>query len=167
MKRLTLLRHAKSSWDETGIPDHDRPLAKRGLRNAPRMGKRLARRGVKPDLILSSSAKRARQTAELIEPALKHATLVLRADPQIYLASPGKLLALVAGIDDAVDELILVGHNPGFTQLANMLLPDLSLMNLPTAGAVGIDCEIESWAEIDSGRRGLRFYDFPKNPEPV
>ncbi len=162
MKRLTLLRHAKSSWDDVRLDDHDRPLSKRGLRDAPRMGERLARHGLEPDLLLTSSARRARQTAELIEPAFRHARAQLVIEPAIYLASPGDLLAMLAAVDDAIDELILIGHNPGLTVLANMLLPELALDNLPTAGAVAVDCDTPGWSTIDSAAFRLRFHDYPK-----
>lgn len=162
MKRLTLLRHAKSSWDETGLDDHDRPLAARGLRDAPRMGKRLAAHGIAPDAIFSSSAVRARQTAELVAPLLGLDRTGIRIEPAIYLASPGELLAVLARIDDAIEELVLVGHNPGLTLLANMLLPDLALANLPTAGAVAIDCDTATWSGIDAAGFELRVCDYPK-----
>jgi phosphohistidine phosphatase len=167
MKQLTLLRHAKSSWDDSRLPDHDRPLARRGLRDAPRMGARLASRGLEPDLMLTSSATRARETAELVRGELNNGPVALRVEPKIYLATPGELLAVIASVEDAVDSLVVIGHNPGFTQLANMLLPDLDLLNLPTAGVVCIECDIPSWDAIDAGSRRLEFYDFPKNPEPA
>ena len=167
MKQLTLLRHAKSSWDDSRVADHDRPLAKRGLRDAPRMGQRLASRGLKPDLLLTSSATRARETAELVTEQLANARLALRIELKIYLATPGELLAVIESVEDTVGSLVVVGHNPGFTQLANMLLPDLELLNLPTAGVVCMQCDIASWSEIDAGSRRLQFYDFPKNPNPV
>lgn len=167
MKRFVLFRHAKSSWDKRGLADHDRPLADRGLRDGPCMGERLARRGIEPDLLLTSSAKRARQTAGLIEPALRHAGLSQKVDPEIYLASPGKLIAILKAVGDDVDELVLVGHNPGLTQLANMLLPGLRLHNLPTAGAVAIASEAEHWRDLDAAGLSLLFYDYPKNANPA
>ncbi|HUF73473.1 MAG TPA: histidine phosphatase family protein [Gammaproteobacteria bacterium] len=167
MKRFVIFRHAKSSWDKRGRADHDRPLADRGRRDGPRMGERLARRGIKPDLLLVSSAKRARETAELIEPALKHASLAQVIDPDIYLASSGKLIEILKTVSDDVDELLLIGHNPGLTQLANQLLPEFRLHNLPTAGAVAIESEAERWRYLDTTGLHLRFYDYPKNPDPV
>lgn len=166
LKTLTLLRHAKSSWDDDALPDHDRPLAARGLDDAPRMGLRLAARGLEPDLILSSTAARARQTAELVLAGLG-GTAELRSDPRIYLASPGELLAVIAGVGDDIRELMLVGHNPGMTELVRMIVPGLGLANLPTAGAVAVDCETSRWSSVDAAAFALRFYDFPKNPEPI
>jgi phosphohistidine phosphatase len=167
VKRLTLLRHAKSSWAEHGLADDDRPLSNRGRHDAPRMGERLAARGLQPDLILSSPAVRARQTAALAAPAFRHAVIETRFESDIYLASPGELLRVLSHVDDTFHDILLVGHNPGLTTLANMLLPELALNNLPTAGAVSVDCATESWHEIDAARFSLRFYDFPKNPQSV
>jgi len=127
------------------------------------MGARLAARGLRPDLLLTSSATRALQTAELIEPSLRHSALETRADPNIYLASPGELLRVLSRVSDDIGELVLIGHNPGLTLLANMMLPDLELDNLPTAGAVAINCDTPSWRDIESARSSLSFYDYPKN----
>jgi phosphohistidine phosphatase len=163
VKNLTLFRHAKSSWDERGLADRKRPLSKRGLRDAPIMAARMFERGLEPDLLLSSPATRARQTAEFLAKAFSSAAPNLRLEPSLYLASPGELLAAVSAVSDDIDSMILIGHNPGLTRLANLLLSDLALANLPTAGAVSIDCETDSWHGIESGAFSLRFYDFPKN----
>ena len=162
MKILTLLRHAKSSWDDAGLADHDRSLAKRGYHDAPRMGRRLAELGLEPDLLLTSSALRARQTAELVEPKLRNDRLTVAVDPNLYLASPGELLHVLQQTAASIDCLVMVGHNPGLTQLANMLLPTLNLDNLPTAGAVAIECDVENWAQLDAAARKLLFYEYPK-----
>jgi phosphohistidine phosphatase len=163
MKLLTLLRHAKSSWDDTRLDDHDRPLAERGHRDAPSMGERLARRRLNPDLLLTSTAERARQTAEYVSSALGLPASRTRIERRLYLASPGELLLLLAEIDDGIESLLLIGHNPGLTELANRLLPFLRLDNLPTTGVLAIDCDATSWKRIDRADLSLRFYDFPKN----
>jgi phosphohistidine phosphatase len=165
VKRLTILRHAKSSRSDDRLADRERLLSQRGERDAPQMGKRLARHGLKPDLILSSPAVRARQTAERVALALNYRADDIRYDAALYLASPGDLLEVLANVNDGIDELILVGHNPGMTQLANMMLAELKLNNLPTAGAVAIDTGVPSWGQIDAGAFSLRFYDYPKNAD--
>lgn len=162
MKLLTLVRHAKSSWDDERLDDHDRPLAPRGHRDAPRMGKRLAQRQLDPDLLLTSTALRARETADYLAAALGVSPSSIRVERRIYLASPGELLRIVGELDDGLENVLLVGHNPGLTDLANMLLPSLRLDNLPTAGVVAVDCETSRWKDIDSADLSLRFYDFPK-----
>lgn len=163
MKRLTLLRHAKSSWEDPGLRDFERPLARRGQRDAPMMGARLAQRGFAPDLLLTSPAVRAEQTARLVATKLATAELEYRSHENLYHASPGEILSIVASIEDIYDDVLLVGHNPGLTQLANMLLPTLRLANLPTCGVVAIDGESSSWRQFDSATFSLRFYDYPKN----
>ena len=100
------------------------------------MGKRLARRGLDPDLLLTSTALRARETADYLAAALDIERSRIRVERRIYLASPGELLKVIAALDDSLASVLLVGHNPGLTDLANMLLPSLDLDNLPTAGVV-------------------------------
>ena len=163
MKRLILLRHAKSSWSEDGLPDFERPLSSRGERDAPRMGTRLLERSIQPDLVLSSPARRARRTATLVAQALDYLDDRIRLDARLYLATPMEILAVVAEQADAVDDLLVVGHNPGLTELTNVLMPELELANLPTAGTVAIDCATEHWAEIRNVQRTLVYYDYPKN----
>jgi len=168
MRRLVLLRHAKSSWADDRLDDHDRPLAKRGRHDAPRMGERLRARGANPGLILASSAARARATAELVAAALGgDASSRIRIVPELYLASPRTLLAIASRQDEGVRELMLVAHNPGMTELANRLLPGLDLANLPTTGVVAVDFEGATWAAIEAGEPRLAYYDYPKNPLPV
>jgi phosphohistidine phosphatase len=128
------------------------------------MGVRLARHGLSPDLILSSPAIRARQTAERVAIALNYPSENIHYDDALYLASPGQMLEVLTHVSDGIDELILVGHNPGMTQLANMMIADLALDNLPTAGAVAINADIANWRQIDAGPFSLRLYDYPKNP---
>jgi len=167
LKRLLLLRHAKSSWRENDLDDHDRPLAKRGLTDAPRMGERLRLRGVAPGLILSSTAVRARATAEAVASSLKVGATRFALEADLYLATPGEILHVLSRQSDELDELMLVGHNPGMTGLVNMLLPSLRLSNLPTCGVVAVDFDIESWSELTACGPILAYYDYPKNPLPA
>lgn len=129
------------------------------------MGKRLAGHGLRPDLILSSPAVRARQTAEFVAQALDYPPSDIRYDAAVYLARPVELLEVLASVNDGIDELILVGHNPGMTELVNTMLPELALPNLPTAGAVAIDADIDSWRQIAAEFCSLRVYDFPKSTD--
>ncbi|MGW8369535.1 MAG: SixA phosphatase family protein, partial [Gammaproteobacteria bacterium] len=154
---------AKSDWSHDHLEDHDRPLARRGLRDAPRMGDRLAHRGIKPDLLLTSSARRAVDTAKLVEPAIRHAALTVQVEPTIYLASPREMLDLLAEQSNELDEILLVGHNPGLTELINRLLPSLALANLPTAGVAAFESTAEDWAGFASAELKLLFLDYPKN----
>jgi phosphohistidine phosphatase len=166
MKHLILLRHAKSSWKSTMLGDVDRPLAERGERDAPRIGERLKSRGAHPTLLLTSPARRALRTAELIGRALGLAREQTRTVPALYLATPGEIRAVVAAQDDTHDCLMLVGHNPGLTDLVNELLPGLALDNLPTAGVVGLDLAGATWSAAARLRGRLSYFDYPKNPAP-
>lgn len=165
MKRLILFRHAKSSWKDERSKDVDRPLAERGKRDAPRMGRRLKARDARPELMLTSHAKRALQTAKLLAGELDYSYDDLEIDERLYLASPESILAVVAKQDDGLDSVLLVGHNPGLTELVNRLVPSLELDNLPTSGAVAVDFDVRSWRDVVSAAAKLAYYDFPANPE--
>lgn len=159
------MRHAKSSWDDEALTDHARPLSARGERDAPRMAKRLKKRGERPALYLSSGATRALQTAEIVASELGAARADVRVDDALYLASPATILAVVAAQSDSCSSLIVFGHNPGMTDLVNELAPALALDNLPTAGIVALDCDIARWRDVDAASCRLLYLDYPKNPD--
>jgi phosphohistidine phosphatase len=163
VKRLILLRHAKSSWDDPELPDHERPLSKRGQRDAPRIGERLRNRHSRPALIITSDAVRALATATIVAQIWKYPHDSLRVEPGIYLATPSTMLRIIGAQDDALPTLMIVGHNPGLTELANCLLPSFELDNLPTAGVLAIDFDTPHWAGVDSAPAELAYYDYPKN----
>ncbi|MHB8763516.1 MAG: SixA phosphatase family protein [Deferrisomatales bacterium] len=164
MKRLTLVRHAKSSWADGSLTDFDRPLNGRGKRDAPEIGRRLAARGVAPDAVVTSPAVRARKTARKLAAELGFPPGEIREAPEIYDAELETLVALVRGLDDAWDRVLLVGHNPGFTDLANWLTGG-ALANLPTCGALGVELGVEAWGELRAGGGTPAFYDTPKDGE--
>jgi phosphohistidine phosphatase len=165
MKRLTLVRHAKSSWKDRTLDDSQRPLSRRGEQDAPKMGARLLARKARPSLIMSSPAARALATAKLIADTLGYPMEFLQVEPRLYLATPKEMLALIAGQEDSFSDLLLVGHNPGMTEVANRLVPELRLDNLPTAGVVAMDFQTRKWSELPATRGELAYYDYPKNPE--
>jgi phosphohistidine phosphatase len=162
MLKLSLLRHAKSSRDNPDLDDFDRPLAARGLRDAPEMGKRLAGRGIRPALIVTSPAKRALQTARLISHEIGVPARKLREDDRIYMAGVPALIGVIRELDDAIGHVLLVGHNPGFTDFVNRI-SDGDIGNLPTCGYVEIEFDHTRWK--DTGRRDGRLvhFNFPKN----
>ncbi len=166
VKQLILMRHAKSSSNDSSLPDFDRPLAPRGERDAPRMAQRLEARGVRRTLLLTSPAKRARHTARHVAHELGDG-VEQRRDDRLYLATPDVLLAVIADQSDGNSSIMLVGHNPGLTELANAIVADFALDNLPTGGVVAIDLDIASWSEIRGARGRLAYYDFPKNDGPA
>ncbi|HEY7745551.1 MAG TPA: histidine phosphatase family protein [Desulfuromonadales bacterium] len=163
MKRLTLVRHAKSSWEDPALADFDRPLSKRGKQDAPLMGERLAGRDPRPELIISSPAKRARKTARLIARELELTDDRLILVMEIYEAEPEILLKVVRGLDNRWAHVLLVGHNPGLTELGN-LLADCGIENIPTCGALCLDFDADDWQNLGSSSGSLVFYDYPKKP---
>lgn len=161
-KRVTLLRHAKSSHHDLSLNDHDRPLNSRGKRDAPVMGKRLAARGGRPSLIVTSTAKRARQTARLVARAIGYPIEFIQSERELYLADPDSILGVIAGQDNTFNDIIVCGHNPGMTDLAS----DLSgtyIENVPTCGMVILDAEIDTWDQLGRSRCDLVEFDYPKN----
>jgi len=162
MRQLTLVRHAKSSWDDPGQDDFDRPLNKRGHRDAPEMGKRLRDRGCRPDLVLVSPALRARQTAELVLEPLSLGKDAVRFDAGIYDASCVALLQLVRSQPESVTHLMMIGHNPGFTELWNLLCRE-PVDNIPTCAAFSlVVADLGSWSGLKEGSGETSFVDYPK-----
>ena len=162
MKTLTLVRHAKSSWKDTSLADRDRPLNKRGEQDAPEMGRRIVAAGIRPSLIVSSPAVRAWSTARIIADAIGYPREFLQRDKSLYLASVNTILDVIVAQDNGFNSLMLVGHNPGFTDFANYLVPGLT-NNIPTAGVVCVQLDTEDWSLYDKPGVELVLYDFPKN----
>jgi len=160
MKTLFLLRHAKSSWDDAGLSDFDRPLNDRGLLTAPFMGKLMCERGLEPSTILSSPAQRAKQTAVLVKEASGFSHEI-QFDDRIYEASPHNLAQVASEIDDTHASAMLVGHNPGMEGLIRYLTGCLEPM--PTAALAVIGLNIDRWNEIDAGSGELRVVYRPKD----
>jgi phosphohistidine phosphatase len=163
-KRLTLLRHAKSSWNNPGLDDRDRPLNTRGEQDAPMMGQRLLKKHLRPSLILTSPAKRARQTAKIIAREIGYPIEFLQTERELYLAQPETMLDVIAQQDNAFNDIVLCGHNPGITELSNRL-SGASIDNVPTCGMVFLEADIASWDEIHNAHCVLTEFDFPKRPE--
>lgn len=162
MKTLYLLRHAKSSWEDIHLDDFDRPLNKRGRNNAPLMGNILAKNNHSIQLIISSPAKRALTTALLVAKELKYKSEKIIKDKRAYLARPSELLKIIQESPNDIDHLMLVSHNDGLTELANLLSPH-PVENIPTAGIVSITFNCSSWKEISKTKAKFNFFDFPKN----
>lgn len=162
MKTLYLIRHAKSSWNDFSVKDIDRPLNDRGKKNAPFMGKILADSGLKPDVMISSPAKRAFSTAKKIANELGYEKDYIVIEPTIYEAEIKDLLHLVNGLKDEWKTVVLFGHNPGFTEFCNYLSGS-DLLNIPTCGVAKIELDIKSWKMASKETGHLKSFDFPKN----
>jgi len=152
MKTLLILRHAKSSWDNPALDDHERPLNARGERDAPRMGQLAREKGLRAELVISSDAVRARLTAEAMAQATGYNGQIL-LDPRLYHASAAEILAVLrSAVDDNLATAMIVGHNPGLEELLAHLTGDPE--NLPTAALAQIALRIESWSDLDTTTRG-------------
>lgn len=162
MKTLYILRHAKSSWKFEELSDHDRPLNKRGRSDALLMGQELASRGVKPNMIMSSSAVRALSTATLVGKEMEYDADDIVVNEKIYGAGQEDLLDIVQEAPAEVQYLMIVGHNEAITDFANSLTPE-HVASLPTTGIVALEFDCDSWYEISRENAKFLFYDFPKN----
>jgi phosphohistidine phosphatase len=150
MKTLLILRHAKSSWDDPSLPDHDRPLNKRGLRDAPRMGLLIRDQDLTPDLIVSSTALRARTTAEIVaEVSGCENEVLLTAD--LYQASPDGYIAVLQGLSPDIETAMVVGHNPCLEDLLDDLTDESE--RLPTCALAHVLLPIDDWSALDLDSR--------------
>jgi len=164
MKRLLLLRHAKAVPATDPLVDIDRPLADRGERDARRIGERLRQQRVQPALILTSPAARALRTAQLVARTVDYPLDTIALDRRLYLAEPAAIIEIIAAQDAAIETLLVVGHNPGLTELVHRVLPSFDVDDLPTCAVVGLDyTDAASWGRVASDAAALSYYDYPKN----
>lgn len=168
MLTLSLLRHAKSNWDDAALEDFERPLAKRGENAAPRIGAYMAEHGLAPQLILCSPAVRARQTLDLMLPHLAGGPTVVYED-NFYLAAPSVLLARLRRVDAKLDHVMIVGHDPGMQALAVDLSgegePEMLqavARKFPTAALAVIRFKARAWAKAGPGSGRLELFMTPK-----
>jgi phosphohistidine phosphatase len=160
-KKLLIVRHAKSDWNQSGIRDFDRPLNDRGERNAPEMARRLVKHGLVPQLLVSSPALRALSTAKIFANVFGYQHSDIVRVPEIYEARSLTLLEIVNGLDNSADFVALFGHNPGVSHLASKLV-DSQYFDLPTCGMVLLKFPFDDWKLISAGTGTLKMEDFPK-----
>ncbi len=163
MKRLWILRHAKSSWDEPDLADHDRPLAPRGRKAGKRIARWADANGVRPDLVLCSSAVRALATLELVRPGLGDPTEEVESG--LYHASATQLVARLSMVDDSVTGVLLLGHNPAMLDLAARLAPP-GPDAFPTGALACLRLEIERWDGVRPGCGRLEDLVVPRSLAP-
>lgn len=161
MKKLYLIRHAKSSWKYPELSDFDRPLNKRGKRDAPLMAEVIKEKKIVPDLIIASSALRTKTTAMVIAKkiGIKKEKIVFKES--IYESSMIELLRVIENVDDSVKSLFLVGHNPGLNLLAEYLINSY-VTNIPTCAIFAIELDIKEWNRVSEGCGKTLFFDYPK-----
>lgn len=169
MKVLSLLRHAKSSWDEASLVDFERPLAPRGRKAAPLMGRHMREIGLAPDLVVCSTAVRTRETAKLALQALGRPDLRIVYDDAIYEATVAVLTSRLRAVPDDVGHVLMIGHNPGLQSLALLLagnrLPEAYRTlaeKLPTGGLVVLHLDIAHWADLAAACGTVVHYATPR-----
>ncbi|UTV30583.1 SixA phosphatase family protein [Photobacterium atrarenae] len=159
MKLLFLVRHAKSSWEDPTLDDHDRPLSDRGRKNAPEMVGRLNAWRTGPQVILSSSALRAFKTAEYFADGLESHPR-LEVCPALYTDSAKGLLKVIKAVPPQIEYLMVICHNPAINELVNQL--GLRTDNVPTCGVVVFGLEVDSWQAVCQKQVGAIYFDYPK-----
>lgn len=160
MKKLTLIRHAKSDWNSGVARDFDRPLNRRGKKAAPLMAARILQRGSVPDLLVSSPAQRAVETAVLLADELELPQEQIVYQQNIYEATPLTLVDIVRGLPD-VEHIALIGHNPGLSELGLWLCIQAPEW-LPTCAVLELELAVADWSAVSSGCATLLYYDYPK-----
>ena len=162
MKKLFIIRHAKSSWRDDTLDDFERPLNKRGKANAPFMGERLKERNIMPDIIISSPAKRAKTTAEIIAKKVNYKKEIV-FNQDIYEAEPSALHYILSKLDNKNSVVFLFGHNPELNMMAEIYAGFDE--NIPTCGVVEIEFDCDKWADISAKNAKLVSFDYPKRYE--
>lgn len=166
MKKLFLIRHAKSSWADGSQADVERPLNKRGERDAPEMAKLLKDINQIPEGMLISTAVRARQTADYFLDKLDISENRIAYTSHLYHASPSAILDQIHRLDEHLNSMAIVGHNPGLTLLLSELIPEDAPDNMPTCGIAILESDAEYWATFETGEIEMKAYLYPKKDLP-
>lgn len=161
MKKLYLVRHAKSSWDFPHLSDHDRPLNNRGARDAPRMAAYLSNQISAPELFVCSTSLRTNLTASYFLKAFGKPFNSLQKNEKLYHSGINEFEAVVGQLKDGCQSAMLFGHNPGITNYVNVLCNEF-IDNIPTCGVAGIELNIGHWGDIGKANGRLLFYYYPK-----
>lgn len=162
MKTLYLLRHAKSSWADDSLPDHRRPLNKRGERDAPKMGKWLSEQSNPPEWALCSDANRTLATFTRINQYWKIPPERLQITPALYMAGSSDFWQMLHQQPASTNSLLMVSHNPGITEFANQLSPDFETDNMPTCAVAAFQFNTDNWQDIEKKGGHCLFYQYPK-----
>jgi len=160
MKFAYLIRHGKSSWDHPDLSDMDRPLKKRGIKDGTLMGQIISKAGIKPDLLISSPANRAYSTAMIIAREIGYPEEAIVKDQEIYFNGAESILEVIRKTNNSLNTIIVFGHNPDFTSLANKFSEEY-INNLPTTGVAGVEFNIDDWKQASSTNGKLILLDFP------
>lgn len=161
MKKLYIMRHAKSSWDHPNIGDYERPLNTRGLTDAPMMGEIFKKLDIMPDLIISSGAKRAITTAQIVAEKIEYPIGKIKQEKNIYTESDKGILKIINHLSNTLQSVMIVGHNPVLTSIVNRL-SGYGLSNLPTAAMAAIEFGVDDWNAVAPGMGKVVYFEYPK-----
>lgn len=161
MKHLLLIRHAKSSWDDSSLNDFDRPLNERGKKDAPMMAHRLLDKNIEIDFFISSPAKRASRTAKIFAEEYNMNKDEIIFKTALYGATTEIFYDVISKTDDEIDRVAMFSHNPGLTDFANDLT-ETKIDNIPTCGIFAIKIDAKHWADIKEAKKEFWFMDYPK-----
>ena len=162
MKTIFFIRHAKSSWADFSLKDRDRPLNKRGKRDAPFMAQKLKEFGVQPDAIISSPANRAFTTAKHFAKALSIAPKDILIKEDIYEAWGNNIIQVIRNLPNNLNTILVFGHNPSFTSMANSIKGGEMIDNVPTCGIVHVTADIDSWKAFKTSTGQVEAFHYPK-----
>ena len=165
MYTLVMIRHAKSSWANPLQSDFERPLNERGKKEAPLIGEKLKSLNLVPDLIISSSAKRTKQTAKRIAKEVDYAVDEIKWEEKLYHCIPSVFVELIQQLDSKVKTVFIVAHNPGITDFVNDLSPQFSIENMPTGGVVGAHITTTEWSEFPTAKKKVFLFEYPKKDD--
>lgn len=164
MKKLYIIRHAKSSWASPGQPDVERPLNERGKNDAPMMAKRLLKKQLRIDAFMTSPANRALTTCRLFAKEYAVSENKIMVVDKLYHAPAEIFYDVISGLDNLMNDVAIFAHNPGITDFANSLCHGLYIDNMPTCGILAVESNIESWKDFRTAEKKYLFFDYPKSP---
>ena len=162
MKKILFIRHAKSDWGNPNLSDMDRPLNKRGKRDAPGMGRRFLKLNMKPDCIYRSPSTRTTQTIDLLTHTAQWQDVDIKEEDWLYHASNQDYLTGIENLNNDQNYICLCAHNPGITDIVNYLSGEY-IVNMPTCAIALIDFQTGDWKEVSGSTGNLLHFDFPKN----
>ncbi|QQS37553.1 MAG: histidine phosphatase family protein [Ignavibacteriales bacterium] len=165
MKMLYVVRHAKSSWSNPSLDDFDRPLNRRGKKNAPFMAEILLKKKILPEVIIASPANRAFTTAECFAEILGYLNSRIKADENLYEADSLDILNVISEVEDYINSVMIFGHNPGLTNFVNFI-SDGGIENIPTTGVVCLKLNVNTWKDVVRESCEILWFDYPKKHTP-
>jgi phosphohistidine phosphatase len=161
MKTLILIRHAKSSWADSGMNDFDRPLNERGKKDAPEMAERLLKKNIQIDAFVTSTANRARKTCAAFMEVFDAKKVQRILKEELYLAPPQRFVEVIETLSDEIEHAAIFAHNPGITEFANSLT-NVTIDDMPTCAVFAVQAKTKKWSSFSKAEKTFLFFDYPK-----